>query len=367
MTSAQAKKLGIDGITLRRLVDAGLLDHVTHGVYGVPAAMASEHLTERAAWLRLAADRPGWEREPLDPDSGVLSHRSAAAMHDLGDLVTDTVEITVPRRRSTRDPHVRLRVAHLTQDDVTRVDGLPVTTVERTISDLMADHTDGGHVGDVIAAAHRRRLVHLPALAQRVECFAPTYGIQAGGTERGTKLVTRLLEQVGYEDHDTGATPDRGIEHGQQVSAVAQQLVSLDPHRLSALAALLASMTLPTGEFLSVVAGATGFLTAFAAAVAASVPEDVAQQIREQTRQAIAHGEPMREFTDQTVELLRPTVEAAWSEETRHQLAENVALLAAAQIAPADPDNKDDRDDGDVDGDADDGDTPGGVDTTEAP
>ncbi len=171
----------------------------------------------------MAADRPGWERAPLDPDGGVISHRSAAAVHDLGDLVPDMVEITVPRRRTTRDPDVRLRVDRLTEADVTYVDGLPVTTVERTIVDLLADHTDGGHVGDILAAAHRRDLVNLTTLALRVARYAPAYGIH-GGPDRGTALISLLLLQV---DHD------------EQLSSVASQLVELNPAQLRRLSQLL--------------------------------------------------------------------------------------------------------------------------------
>jgi predicted transcriptional regulator of viral defense system len=231
VTTAQAKLVGVDGVTLRRLVDSGLLEHVTHGVYGMPAAMAAEHVPERAAWLRLAAGRPGWERQPLDPDGGVLSHRSAAALHGLGDVVTDGVELTVPRRRASRDPQVRLRIAKLTEDEVTSVAGLPVTTAERTIADLLADHTDGGHVGDMIADALRRELVDLDALATRVARFAAAYGVHDRGADRGRKLIAQLLDQVGY----------RG-EHGRQVAAVAAQLATLEPAALRKLSALLRSM-----------------------------------------------------------------------------------------------------------------------------
>jgi len=240
VTSAQAKIVGVDGVTLRRLVDTGLLERITHGVYGMPAAMAAEHLLERAAWLRLAAGRPGWERKPLDPDSGVLSHRSAAVLHGLGDLAPDSVEITVPRRRTSRDPNVRLRIAQLTDDEVTSVDGLPVTTVERTIVDLLADHTDGGHVGDVLADAHRRNLVDLSALSKRVVRFATAYGIRGRGSNRGMKLIKRLLDQVGYRglgDSDHGAAEN----HGRQVLAVADRLVTLKPDELRSLAMLLQS------------------------------------------------------------------------------------------------------------------------------
>jgi predicted transcriptional regulator of viral defense system len=289
VTSAQAKIVGVDGVTLRRLVDAGLLERITHGVYGMPAAMAAEHLLERAAWLRLAAGRPGWERKSLDPDGGVLSHRSAAVLHGLGDLAPDIVEIMVPRRRTSRDPNVRLRIARLTDDEVTSVDGLPVTTVERTIVDLLADHADGGHVGDVIADAHRRNLVDLPALSKRVMRFATAYGIRDGGSGRGMKLIRQLLDQVGYRDvrdSDYGTAED----HGRQVLAVADRLVTLSPDELRSLAMLLQSPGLV---------------------------EKVTRGISEQTQQVVADSSSTRALPREMAEMLRPTIEAASPETGR--------------------------------------------------
>ncbi|MCA1677405.1 MAG: type IV toxin-antitoxin system AbiEi family antitoxin domain-containing protein, partial [Actinobacteria bacterium] len=177
ITTAQAVAAGVDRTTLIRLIDAGLLESPARGVYVVPAASPT-HIEERAAWLRLEPRHPAWQRQPLDSGSGVVSHCSAAKIHGLGDLTTDGVDITVPRRRTTRDPHVRLRRGALTPDEVTVVDGLPVTTVERTILDLLADHVDGGHVGDVIADAMRRNDIDLDTLATKADPHAAKYDIR---------------------------------------------------------------------------------------------------------------------------------------------------------------------------------------------
>lgn len=192
VTTAQAGDAGVDRTTLTRLVDAGLLESPARGVYLIPAASPT-HVEERAAWLRLQPQRPAWQRQPLDPDSGVMSHRSAAKIHDLGDLIPGSVEITVPRRRTTRDPHVRLRRGTLTPDDVTVVDGLPVTTVERTILDLLADHTDGGHVGDVVADALRRNDIDIDQLGEKAGVHATKYGIRG---RDGHALLRTLLAQA---------------------------------------------------------------------------------------------------------------------------------------------------------------------------
>src|SRR4051812_32698338 len=102
LTSAQAKKAGVDSVTLVRLVDAGFLSHVRRGIYSATAAGGSAHTDESAAWLLLNPAVPAWERPKLDPDGGVLSHRSAAMLHEVGHLLAEQVEITVPRRRTTR-------------------------------------------------------------------------------------------------------------------------------------------------------------------------------------------------------------------------------------------------------------------------
>jgi|GEM_PF-1931114 len=222
ITAAQAAELGVQRVTLTRLTASGLLEHVTRAVYCIPAAATAPHLMDKAAWLRLDPSRPAWQRDPLDSAGGVISHRSAAAMHDLGDVIPVAVELTVPRRRTTRDRGVRLRTGVLAGRDVTTVDGLPVTTAERTVLDLLADHTDGGQVAGVLVAALRRRLVDIGRLGDRAEAHAARYGV-TGGVRPGHRLVERLLEETGYGGHG---------EHDRRLASLARQLEGLDPAQL---------------------------------------------------------------------------------------------------------------------------------------
>lgn len=244
ITTRQASELGIDRTTLTRLVDIGLLESPARGVYLIPAAAgAASHLPERAAWLRLAPARPAWQRQPLDDDSGVLSHRTAAQIHGLGDLLADRVEFTVPRRRATRDTQVRFHVAQLEGGDVTTVEGLPVTTAERTVVDLLAARVDGGHVGDVLADALRRNQVQLDELAPRVAGYAARYGVRG---RDGRQLLDDLLEQAGYTE------PQQ--LHQRQVRDLAELLSSLDRPQLTALqdaAAAAQRLTSPVAEIVA--------------------------------------------------------------------------------------------------------------------
>lgn len=199
VTAAQAKKLGLNAVQLMRLAEAGLLENVGRGVYAMPAAGLPQYLEMKVAWLRLQPEAFAWERALGDRDSGVVSHASACQLHGLGDVPAPDVEISVPRRRTTTEPFVRLCTAQLESVDITVVDGLPVTTAARTVVDLLRARTDGGHVGGVIADAERRGLVDIDDLADHAQPFVRTYGLPL--TASGRELIERLVKQAGRRLH----------------------------------------------------------------------------------------------------------------------------------------------------------------------
>ncbi|MFG2409908.1 type IV toxin-antitoxin system AbiEi family antitoxin domain-containing protein [Streptomyces brevispora] len=195
VTAAQAKELGLNAVQLLRLAEAGLLENVSRGVYLLPASGIPRHVEIKAAWLRLQPKAFVWDRPAGHPDSGVISHASACQLHELGDIPAPDVEITVPRRRTTTEPFVRLRTAMLDPAEITIVEGLPVTTATRTITDLLQAKADGGHIGGVIAEAARRDLIIPDDLAARVEVYARKYGLKTTAT--GRDLIDHLVEQAG--------------------------------------------------------------------------------------------------------------------------------------------------------------------------
>ncbi len=71
--------------------------------------------------------------------SSVFSHTSAAVLHGLPVPEADLAIVTMIRTTSGHGdggPQLRVRNTRLSVDDVTLVDGLPVTTLERTVCDL---------------------------------------------------------------------------------------------------------------------------------------------------------------------------------------------------------------------------------------
>ncbi|MGJ7907946.1 type IV toxin-antitoxin system AbiEi family antitoxin domain-containing protein [Actinopolyspora sp. H202] len=196
VTTAQARQVDVGKVTLTRLVDRGVLVRQRHGVYAVAAAEETEHADIKAAWLALNPGVAVWERPVLDEKGGVISHRSAALLHDLGDLVADSTEMLVPRRRNLRDPSLRLRPRVLEEADVTLIAGLPVTTIERTVVDLLEDHVDASHVAPIIHYAARDGRLDLNRLAPRIDVYSRRYGLANGD---GQALLDHLLGQVGDE------------------------------------------------------------------------------------------------------------------------------------------------------------------------
>ena len=70
----------------------------------------------------------------------VLSHRDAAALWGILPSNRRLIEVSVPGKRRAREG-LEIRVASLPPDETTTLDGIPVTTVARTLLDLAAVET----------------------------------------------------------------------------------------------------------------------------------------------------------------------------------------------------------------------------------
>jgi hypothetical protein len=121
----QLYRLGLDRSAIRRRVAAGIL-HPLHGgwVFAVARSRLSRSGTYLAAVMACGA-------------GAVISHRSAAALWGIRPSAT-RIEVTV-QQVSRRTPDVQIhRSRVLAPEDITVKDGIPVTTVARTLLDLAA-------------------------------------------------------------------------------------------------------------------------------------------------------------------------------------------------------------------------------------
>lgn len=205
ITTAQAANVDVSRLELARLVDRGMLERITHGVYAFRVS-SDVHATIRAEWLALASAMPAWER--LDaPQLGVASHTTAAIIHDLGDFMEGAPEFTLPTRRQSRR-NIRLHRSDLPAADITFVDGILVTTPERTIADLVDDGHDLEHVSRVIRGALRHGKSTVERIAEHLDRHAVRNGHASG------LAFTHFLMEVAGIDNEGRYITARG---GQNV------------------------------------------------------------------------------------------------------------------------------------------------------
>jgi hypothetical protein len=190
VTRAQALAAGVPRATFARLVAAGALVRVAHGVYRVAGGPDPGHLDLRAAWLQLDSLTPAWQRVQSD-HVAVVSRRSAAELYGLGDLIADTHEFNVPVRTQTRRQDVRLYLRPVSPEDRNVVGGLPVTRAHRIVADLLDGHEDGSAVATIAVEAVRRGLTTVERIAMSVAPLARRY--HAGD---GTALANQLLSDA---------------------------------------------------------------------------------------------------------------------------------------------------------------------------
>lgn len=170
VTTSQARSAGLSNVQLARLADQRTLTRVRHGVYALPSARTDSLQDLHAAWL--AASRDG--------ERVVVSGASAATVHGLGDVVPARHEFTAAGRRQSAQPDVRFHRTDLSDGEVVLVDGLPVTSVERTVEDLSGSALDADHLATVLEDAVTRSQANPRKLASALERNARHYAAASG-------------------------------------------------------------------------------------------------------------------------------------------------------------------------------------------
>ena len=130
-TTEQAEEVGVGHRTLAMMCRRGSLVREAHGLYRDPLFPTTRWGPYMAAAL--------WPRGVR----GVLSHETALSLFELSDVSPGRIHITVPRAHRTRRELPRayqLHRADLPQGDITTYEGLPVTTVARTLRDCHMSH-----------------------------------------------------------------------------------------------------------------------------------------------------------------------------------------------------------------------------------
>jgi Transcriptional regulator, AbiEi antitoxin/Protein of unknown function (DUF559) len=170
---AQLRFFGLSDRTVRSRVAAGRLTRIHRGVY----AFGHGRLTVRGHWMAAVL--------AFGPRA-VLSHRSAAGLHGIRPDNRPNIDVTLPspsaRPRAGIDVH---RSTTLEAADVTKVDGIPCTSLARTLLDL-AEVLDRRGVELAVDKAEVLRVFDLRAVEEVLS--------RAAG-RRGAGVLRRVLAE----------------------------------------------------------------------------------------------------------------------------------------------------------------------------
>ena len=217
-TTAQARALGVSRANLSHRERDERLVRLAHGVYrigGVPVAPLDDL---RAAWMSTEPMVLAWER--VSTPRVVVGGAAAAAVHECGDINPVPYRLITSERRQTQRTDIVYSRRQLDSRDVVVVGGLPVTSIERTVADLVDEVGDLSLVGDVLADATRgERAVDLEHLGLLLTPFAARYGHPRGD---GPALLKQLRRSAGIDD----IAAARALVQRPAISAALEGIVS---------------------------------------------------------------------------------------------------------------------------------------------
>ena len=205
-TSAEAKSLGYDYPLQFFHVKRGNWVRVDHGIYRLKKFPAARHEDLIRWWL--------WSRK-----KAVISHHTAAALYDLGELLPAKIHLTVPLNfRKSPAESLALHKATLSEFEVEKRDGFPVTRPLRTILDLARSHIDDQRLAAVARDAIRK------GLASRGEIL-DALATMPKGIDATAQTTLRLAARA---EAERPYNVQSGVEKLPQVGE--QSVGSLVPH-----------------------------------------------------------------------------------------------------------------------------------------
>lgn len=219
VTTGQARRFGVSPVSLGRLTANGHIARVRRGVYALPSSTHDKLLDLRAAWLATNPRATAEERVAGDVDV-VVSHTSAASVHDIGDLLPSKHEFTATRRKQTVHDDLCFHRAALDKEDVAFVDGLPTTSLTRTLVDLGNRGTDWDHFATMTRDAMSRSNEDADAMAAHLDAVAARFGKPDGATVIKDSLASAGLPDAVERFSKSAAIGEAFVESLQRSGAL---------------------------------------------------------------------------------------------------------------------------------------------------
>jgi predicted transcriptional regulator of viral defense system len=178
-TAAQSRSAGIAPIKLVHLARDGEIERVSRGVYRLnryPASPFGQYM-EAALWPQVR--RPG--------AFAVISHASALSLYEMSDVSPAKVHITLPPSTRIRRAVPGSYVVHhavLPAEDIMTVQGVPVTTPQRTIRDVHAAHLGTALLRQAIEDGRRNGRLSYELAAQLLQELLGEQPSEPGDVDR---------------------------------------------------------------------------------------------------------------------------------------------------------------------------------------
>ena len=139
-------------------------------------------------------------------DGVTVAGSTAASILGIGDFYLSPYRILAPRRINSRNAEARFGIRGVPRDDVSFIEGIPVTGAERTLVDLVLDGEEPSLVQDAFADARAKGLD-----TEKLERLAA----EAKASARERKTMDRLFGGVqdpgssgnGYKGRGQGFSP----------------------------------------------------------------------------------------------------------------------------------------------------------------
>jgi hypothetical protein len=157
-TAAQAIEVGYPYQAQKYHADRGNWKRVERGLFRLPEWPVGEH-EDLIRWTQWARGR------------AVVSHETALAIHDLGDVNPAQVHLTASPRFRKRTRGIVVHAGDLPEDDVEQRYGFQVTTPLRSLLDVAGGALDQDQLTGAVHEALARGLLTRRMILRRVDSF----------------------------------------------------------------------------------------------------------------------------------------------------------------------------------------------------
>lgn len=168
-TTQQAAEAGYSSQLLAHYLGSGRMVRVRRGIYRLVHFPAGDHEELVVVWL--------WSAH-----SGVFSHHTALALHDLSDVLPSQVHLTLPvawKKRRLRVPDgVVVHYGDISESERRWFGAVPATDPARTLEDCAREHLSPDLLRDAALEALHRGVVSPEQLGDVNKALEPFGGLE---------------------------------------------------------------------------------------------------------------------------------------------------------------------------------------------